>query len=149
MNNHNQQIIDELTASYWMELETVQNYLANSTNLTGIRAEEVKKSLQADVNEELAHAQQLAQRIHVLGGMVPGSTGFSASQHSLQPPANPRDYTTVIKGVIEAEEGAIAQYKKIIKLAGDDDPVTADLCTTLLADEEMHRREFIGFLDEA
>ncbi len=41
------QIIEMLKTAYSMELETVMNYLANSTNLDGIRAEEIKKSLAA------------------------------------------------------------------------------------------------------
>ncbi len=45
----NKAIIDELIKSYFMELETVVNYLANSVNLDGVRAEEIKKSLDADV----------------------------------------------------------------------------------------------------
>ena len=40
-----------------MGLETVTNYIANSVNLDGVRAEQIKKALQADVLEELAHAQ--------------------------------------------------------------------------------------------
>ena len=36
----NDQIVKELIVSYWMELETIQNYIAASTNLTGIRAQE-------------------------------------------------------------------------------------------------------------
>ncbi len=28
-------IIDELITAYWMEMETVQNYIANSINLNG------------------------------------------------------------------------------------------------------------------
>ena len=43
------EIVDLLLQSYSMELETVMNYLANSTNLDGVRAEEIKKSLSADV----------------------------------------------------------------------------------------------------
>ena len=67
------QTIDLLLESYSMELETVMNYLANSVNLDGVRAEEIKKSLGADVGGEIAHAQQLANRIKQLGGHVPGS----------------------------------------------------------------------------
>ena len=44
-----EQIIAELKVAYWMELETVMSYIANSTNLDGVRAEEIKKSLAADV----------------------------------------------------------------------------------------------------
>lgn len=43
----NHDIINELTKSYAMELERVQNYLANSIDLDGVRAEE-KKALLRD-----------------------------------------------------------------------------------------------------
>lgn len=131
-----------------MELETVMNYMANSVNLDGVRAEEIKKSLAADVTEEIGHAQQLADRIKTIGGKIPGSQQFSAAQASLQPPASSTDVVTVIKGVIDAENGACEQYMKIIKLCDGIDYVTQDLCITLLADEEQHRREFQGFLTE-
>jgi bacterioferritin len=147
-SNKRQQIIDELIISYWMEIETVMSYLANSINLDGVRAEEIKKSLGADVTAELGHAQGLARRIKTVGGMVPGSMKFKASQDSLQPPKESTDVVTVIKGVIAAEEGAIAQYNKIIKLCDGFDYVTQDLAITNLADEEEHRREFVGFLAE-
>jgi bacterioferritin len=144
----NKSIVIELTVAYWMELETVLNYLANSTNLDGVRAEEIKKSLAADVTEELMHAQQLAIRIKTIDGTIPGSQQFKPSQDSLQPPADTTDVVTVIKGVIDAEEAAIAQYEKIIRLCDGYDFVTQDLCITLLSDEQQHRREFVGFLKE-
>ncbi len=150
MTDHakNKAIVAELTAAYWMELETVLNYIANSVNLDGVRAEEIKKSLAADVTAELMHAQQLAGRIKTIDGVVPGSQQFKASQKTLQPPQDTTDVVTVIKGVIDAEEAAIAQYEKIIHLCDGYDYVTQDLCITVLSDEQQHRREFIGFLKE-
>ncbi|MCA9074501.1 MAG: hypothetical protein KDA93_05675 [Planctomycetaceae bacterium] len=142
------QIIEELKVSYWMEMETVMSYICNSINLDGVRAEEIKKSLNADIQEELTHAQTLAQRIKTIGGTVPGSMEFKAVQKSLQPPEKTTDVVSVIKGVITAEEGAIAQYKKIIQLCDGVDYVTQDLCIQALGDEEQHRREFLGFLAE-
>jgi bacterioferritin len=144
----NQSIIQELTRAYWMELETVLNYLANSINLDGVRAEEIKKSLAADVTEELNHASLLANRIKTIDGCIPGSQEFKPCQDTLQPPADTTDVVTVIKGVIDAEEAAIAQYEKIIRLCEGFDYVSQDLCITLLSDEQQHRREFIGFLKE-
>jgi bacterioferritin len=144
----NQSIIVELTRAYWMELETVLNYLANSINLDGVRAEEIKKSLSADVTEELNHATLLANRIKTIDGQIPGSQAFKAVQQTLQPPTDTTDVVTVIKGVIDAEEAAMAQYEKIIRLCDGFDFVSQDLCITLLADEQQHRREFIGFLKE-
>lgn len=144
----NEQIIKELIVSYWMELETVQNYLAASTNLAGIRAQEIKESLAEDVTAELGHAQRLARRIHVLGGCVPGSKDFKASQNTLQPPKDSRDVPAIIHGVLDAEAGAIEQYHKIIELCDGVDYVTQDLCVELMGDEQEHHRQFLEFLAE-
>jgi bacterioferritin len=142
------EIVDLLTQAYWMEIETVQSYIANSINLDGVRAEEIKKSLAADVAEELAHAREFGRRIKELYGRVPGSFEFNPSQKSLQPHGDTTDVVIVIKGVIEAEQGAIDHYMKIIRACGEADPVTADMVTTILADEEGHLRKFEGFLKE-
>jgi bacterioferritin len=144
----NEEIIKELITAYWSELETIQNYLAASTNLAGIRAQEIKESLRGDITDELGHAQQLAKRIHVLGGTVPGSTGFKATQTSLQPPKDPRDVLTVIRGVLDAEASAIRQYQKIVELCDGADYVTQDMCIGIMGDEQEHHREFLEFLAE-
>jgi bacterioferritin len=148
MSDVNEQIIEELKVAYWMEIETVTNYIANSINLDGVRAEEIKKALQADIQEELTHAQTLARRIKTIGGTVPGSADFKSAQATLQPNADNTDVVSVIKGVIDAENGAIAQYNKLIKLCDGTDYVTQDLCIQALADEEEHRRDFMGYLAE-
>lgn len=143
-----QQVIEELKVAYWMELETVMNYIANSTNLDGVRAEEIKKALAADVTAELMHAQTIGRRIKTLGGKVPGTKEFVAKQEAMQPPADNTDLVAVIKGVIAAENAAIEQYTKIIKLCDGVDYVTQDMCIQALSDEEEHRRDFMGFLTE-
>ena len=141
-------IIKELCTAYAMELETVQNYIAASVNLDGVRSEVIKKALLADVPTELQHAQLLAARIKTIGGIVPGSLELPRSQESLQPRKDTTDIVAVIKGVIAAEESAIKQYNKIIKLCEGVDYVTQDMVINILGSEEDHRREFIGFLKE-
>lgn len=143
-----EEVIKELTVSYCMEVETVANYLASSTNLDGVRAEEIKKSLAADVAEELTHAQQLAQRIKQLGGQVPGSLSLQFNHKSAQPKADTTDVVAVIEAVIEGEQRAIEQYRKIIRATDGEDYVTQDLCIRLMADEEEHLVLFRGFLKE-
>ena len=54
----------------------------------------------------------------------------------------------MIKGVIEAESGAIEHYNKIIEFCEGKDPVTQDMVIAILHDEEGHRRLFEGFLRE-
>ena len=143
-----EEIIALLTKAYWMELETVMSYISNSINPDGVRAQEIIESLQQDIQEELAHAQQFGARIKELYGVVPGSLEFSAEQTYLQPPEHQTDIVHVIKGVIEAETGAIDHYNKIIEFCDDKDLVTQDMVIAILRDEEGHRRLFEGFLRE-
>lgn len=141
------EVIELLKTAYSMELETVMNYLANSINLDGVRAEEIKKSLVADITEEIGHAQQLGHRIKQLGGLIPGSASVKLGQQ-IQPGDDTTDVVGVIKAVIAAEESACAHYKKVIKATDGEDYVTQDLCIRLLADEEEHLILFKGFLKE-
>src|ERR671939_774968 len=109
------ELIALLTKAYWMEIETVMSYLANSINPDGVRAQEIKESLEEDIQEELGHARKFGERIKELYGVVPGSLDFRAEQSYLQPPEKQTDIVHVIKGVIEAETGAIEHYNAIIE----------------------------------
>ena len=124
------------------------SYISNSVNPDGVRAQEIKESLEEDVQEELGHAIQFAQRIKELWGVVPGSLEFSAEQSYLQPPEHQTDVVSVIRGVIEAEAGAIDHYNRIIEATDEVDPVTQDMVIAILHDEEGHKRLFEGFLRE-
>ena len=143
-----EEIIELLSRAYWMEIETVMSYIANSVNPDGVRAQEIIEALKQDIQEELGHAQQFAQRIKELYGVVPGSSGFQASQTYLQPPEHQTDIAHVIRGVIEAESGAIEHYERIIEATDQVDPVTQDMVIAILRDEQGHRRLFEGFLRE-
>jgi bacterioferritin len=124
------------------------SYLANSVNPDGVRAQEIKESLEEDIQEELGHAQRFAERIKELYGVVPGSQDFAAEQTYLQPPEHQTDVVHVIRGVIEAENGAIDHYNRIVEATDQVDPVTNDMAIEILHDEEGHRRLFEGFLRE-
>ena len=147
MSYSKERTIEMLETAYSMELETVMNYLSNSVNLDGVRAEEIKKSLAADIAEELLHAQQLARRIKQLGGFVPGSASVKMGKQ-MQPSSDTTDVVHAIKAVIEAEDSACEHYKNTIRATDGEDFVTQDLCIRLLADEEEHLVLFRGFLKE-
>jgi bacterioferritin len=143
-----ERIIEMLERAYWMEIETVMSYIANSVNPDGVRAQEIKESLAEDIQEELGHAQRFAERIKELYGVVPGSQEFAAEQSYLQPPEHQIDVVHVVKGVIEAERGAIEHYSRIVELTDQIDPVTNDMVIDILHDEQGHLRLFEGFLRE-
>ena len=142
------ELIKKLEKAYWMEIETVMSYMANSINPDGVRAQEIIESLKADVQEELGHAQKFGERIKELYGVVPGSMEFTPEQKYLQPPNEQTDIVHVVKGVIEAETGAIEHYNDIVEFTDEIDPVTNDMVIAILADEEGHKRLFEGFLRE-
>jgi bacterioferritin len=141
-------IIELLTKAYWMEIETVMSYIANSVNPDGVRAQEIIESLREDVQEELGHAQAFANRIKELYGVVPGSLDFKAEQSYLQPAEQQTDIVHIIRGVIEGESGAIEHYNRIIEACDGLDWVTQDMVIEILHDEEGHKRLFEGFLRE-
>jgi bacterioferritin len=147
-SDQRERVIELLTKAYWMEVETVMSYIANSINPDGVRAMEIRESLEADIQEELGHAKQFAARIKELYGVVPGSLEFSAEQAYLQPPDDQADVVHVIKGVIEAEQGAIEFYSRILEETDGADPVTQDMVIAILHDEQGHKRLFEGFLRE-
>ena len=143
-----EQLVEMLKKAYWMEIETVMSYITNSINPDGVRAQEIIESLNKDIQEELGHAQLFARRIKDLYGTVPGSMEFTPEQTYLQPPDHQTDVVHVIKGVIEAETGAIEHYNAVIEFTEGLDPVTNDMVIAVLRDEEGHRRLFEGYLRE-
>jgi bacterioferritin len=142
------ELIELLKTAYWMEIETVMSYVANSINPDGVRAREVVEHVAEDIQEELGHAQQFGARIKELYGVVPGSMDFAAEQSYLQPPDEQTDIVHVIKGVIEAERGAIEHYQRIIDFCDGVDLVTQDMVIGIQRDEQQHLRLFEGFLRE-
>ena len=142
-------VVELLRKAYSDEIETVMNYQTNAIVLDGVRAEEIKESLRTDIQEELGHADMIGQRLKQLEARPPGSAEFTARQDTLQPPEDSTNVLSVIRGVIDAEEDAIATSRDLIDAAEEaGDPVTEDLAVTLLADEEAHRTEFRGFEKE-
>ena len=148
MTEKREEIVELLKTAYFMELETVMNYVSESINPDGVRAQEIKESLDEDITEELDHARQFAARIKELYGVVPGSMDFRAEQTFLQPPDEQIDVVHVIKGVIDAETKAIEHYTRVIEATEDSDPVTNDMVIAILRDEQQHRKLFEGFLRE-
>lgn len=143
-----ERIIELLTRAYWMEIETVMNYIAVSVNPDGVRARAIARAVADDIEDELGHTRLFAGRIKELYGVVPASVDFSAEQQYMRPPQRQTDVASVIRAVIAAEDGAIEHYTRIIRETDEIDPVTQDMVITILHDEQRHRRLFEGFLRE-
>ena len=144
-----EQLLEMLRKAYWMEMETVLSYTANSINPDGVRAQEIIESLQEDIQEELGHAQQFGQRIKELYGVVPGLDGLRR-RAGLPPAARPPDrHRPRDQG---RDPGRVRRDRPLRDRSSSStegrDPVTQDMVIAILHDEQGHRRLFEGFLRE-
>ena len=143
-----QKTIGDLCKAYALAVEAVANYLACSVNLDGVRAEEVKRSLDRQLSEELTHARRLADRIKQLGGRVPGASQLNLTRSTLDQSARPGDVEAVLDGVLSDLRSSIRHYQQLILQVAGYDYVTQELCIRILADKEVHRAQYEGFLLE-
>jgi hypothetical protein len=98
-----------LTQSYGLELEAVLNWLANRNSLECVRADELKRSLAADVQKELRYPVCIDNRIKTLVGKVSERFDFRPCPTSIQPCFEFTDLVRVIKGLIGWRGAEIAQ----------------------------------------
>jgi bacterioferritin len=140
------EIVVELQISYATEIETIQNYLANATDLEGARAEPIKELFDEQVQTALGHARRLAKRIKALAGRVPRSLELRRVYKDLPPPFDTTDVDSALIGAIKSEDAVIAQYERIIRVCDGHDFVTLDLVIELLVDERERRQRLVALL---
>src|ERR1700747_2947866 len=85
------EIVAQLRISYATEIEIIENYLANGTNLEGACAEAIKNLFDEEVQTALGHARRLAKRIKALEGRVPVFLELPRRDKDFRPPADAAD----------------------------------------------------------
>jgi bacterioferritin len=140
----NKAYADEWLAAYWFWL--------SAQIARGVMGHEVAEEFEDAVEEELGHAESLAQRILQLGGMPvmdPADLPKVAFSKYQVPPTNRSDAAAFLKQAIETEREAIAFYHALAKKVRDKDPVTWLLVSEILRaeveDEEKYER-YLGKL---
>ncbi|HEY5317556.1 MAG TPA: ferritin-like domain-containing protein [Solirubrobacteraceae bacterium] len=142
-------IVELLTRAYWMEIETVMNYIAASMSQVGAGGLAVTAALTEGVDEEVEHARAIGRRIHELQhGVIPGTEPFAGDDQYPQPAARPADLATMIEAVVAAETSAVRHYQRIIRATAQIDEDTNALVLGILRDEQRHLRRFEGYLRE-
>jgi bacterioferritin len=142
---HNSNIVELLQAAYIAELQTVEDYLANSVWLDGPGSRQIAESLDVYIAQELAHAKRIAIRLKELGVRSPDA--FRKEAQRILPLHDETDPLIAVEGVLEAERNAIVRYEKLIEACEGKDIITQDLIIAILADEEKHRKVFEDFLN--
>jgi bacterioferritin len=133
-------IIKLLNDSLATELVCVLRYKRHQFIADGLAMPKIAKEFLGYANEELLHADQLAQRIVQLGGQ-PDFSPFSLIQHSHAAYDDSVDLRVMIRANLIAENAVIDNYCKILTLIGDSDLITRRLVEGILIDEMEHAEE--------
>jgi len=129
------------------EIVCVLRYRRHYFMARGIHSKGIAEEFLAHSNEELGHADQIAERIVQLGGepdFAPDSlTGRSHAEYVAG-----KTLVGMIKEDLVAERIAIDSYRGMIEYIGDRDPTTSEMLKGILAVEEEHADELADLLQD-
>jgi bacterioferritin len=111
----------------------------------GIHAESVKSEFLQHANQELAHADRIAERIVQLGGQPDFSPG-TLLQRSHAEYVEGEGLRSMIEANLLAERIAIESYREVIQYVADHDSTTRRMLEDVLADEEEHAEDMASLL---
>jgi len=140
-----EQLLLQLNAALATELVCVLRYRYHHFMARGIHAQAVGAEFLAHANEELAHADLLAERIVQLGGRPDFSPAtLLARSHAEYVPGE--SLTDMIREDLVAERIAIDSYRHLIGALHEQDPTTRRLLEGILAVEEEHADDLADLL---
>ena len=109
----------------------------------------VATELLEHANEELGHADLLANRILQLGGtpLLSPEEWYKMTNCGYEIPADP--YVEVLLDQnIKGEQCAIEAYQKLVSITKDKDIVTYNILLSILADEIMHEEDLQAIAED-
>jgi bacterioferritin len=140
-------IVALLNTALATEIVCVLRYKRHYYATHGIRAKFVSAEFLEHANEELAHADLLAERMVQLGedpDLNPAT--LLARSHSEY------DEETSLRAMLEAdlvaERIAIESYREMINFIGPRDPTSRRLMESILAQEEEHAEDLVDLLED-
>lgn len=137
-------VLNEVLAT---ELVCVLRYKRHYYMASGINAGPVADEFLQHANEEMGHADQVAQRITQLQG----EPDFNPDSLTARSHAEYVEGTTLVEMLKEdlvAERVAIASYQEVVRWLGNDDPTTRVMIEGILAVEEEHADDLLSLLSE-
>jgi len=136
-------LLNEALATEWV---CVLRYYRHYFSASGMFADAVKAEFQEHAQQELEHANLIAERIVQLGGdpdLDPAT--LTARAHAEYKPG--KDLRDMVREDLVAERIAIDSYREMIDYIGDRDTTTKRLLEHVLAQEEEHADDMSDLLD--
>ena len=139
-------IVTLLNGALATELVCVLRYRRHYFMAKGLESKSVAAEFLVHSNEELGHADLLAERIVQLGGEPDFSPdSLSARSHAEYVAAD--TLVQMIQENLIAERIAIDSYRETIQYLGDQDSTTRRMLEGILAIEEEHADDLADLLD--
>lgn len=139
------EVLKLLNESLATEIVCVLRYRRHYFMARGIQAKTIADEFLLHANEELGHADQIAERIVQLGG----EPDFSPDTLTWRSHSEYQAGASLIEMIEEnlvAERIAIDSYREFIKYLGNQDSTTSDILKGILAVEEKHADELADML---
>ena len=132
------QLLDMLNKAIARELQVSIQYMWQHVLWRGVKAYTVKDEFKTIAIAEMRHAEAIAERLAYLGGTPTTKPDIIFVGVDLE---------EMLRMDVKAEEEAIEIYKRIIKIAGDEnDFTTKRLFEKILSNEEDHHDTFSTLL---
>lgn len=140
-------VITVLNEALATEIVCTLRYKQHYYAATGLKAEPVAAEFRKHAAEEQGHADSIAERISQLGG-IPDLNPDTLTGRSHAEFVTATELSEMIKENLVAERIAISSYTEIIRWLGDGDVTTRRLLEDILAVEEEHADDMLGFLEK-
>ena len=143
------ELITTLNKAYADEWLAYYQYFIEAKVIKGIMKDTAIAELQEHANDELRHANMIAERILQLGGtpLMHPKEWFTETNCGYDAPSE-FDVVNILEDAIKGEQCAISIYSQIAEMTKDKDIVTYDIVSRILADEVEHEEDLQALHDD-
>ena len=143
------EVIQLLNKAYADEWLAYYQYFIQAKVIKGIMKDAAVIELTEHANDELRHANMVADRILQLGGtpLLNPKEWFTQTNCGYEEP-NDFDVVSLLEDSIKGEQCAISTYSNIADIVKDKDIITYNIVSEILADEVEHEEDLQALHDD-
>ena len=144
-----QELITLLNKAYADEWLAYYQYYIEEKVVKGIMKDAAIAELNQHAQDELRHADMVAQRILQLGGtpLLNPKEWFTHTNCGYEEPKS-FDVLAILDDAIKGEQCAIKTYSDILEITHNKDIVTYDIVSQILADEVEHEEDLVALHED-
>ena len=144
-----EELIKLLNRAYADEWLAYYQYYIEEKVVKGIMKDAAIAELNQHAQDELRHADMVAQRILQLGG-TPLLNPKEWFVHTNCGYEEPKDFNVlaILEDAIKGEQCAIKTYSDILEVTQNKDIVTYDIVSQILADEVEHEEDLVALQED-